>query len=107
MRLLQLYRSVIGKKVIAAVTGAIMMGFLLLHVAGNLKAFLPDAEPGVPDIDVYAHFLRTMGEPLIPYEMAPEDSIDVDTPLDLAIAEFLLRRREQAERDRPQASESR
>ena len=42
MRLLQLYRSVIGKKVIAAVTGAIMMGFLLLHVAGNLKAFLPD-----------------------------------------------------------------
>ena len=34
-----------------------------------------------------------LGEPLIPYEMAPEDSVDVDTPLDLEIAEFLLRRR--------------
>ena len=66
-RLLLLYRSIIGKKVIAAVTGAVMMGFLILHVAGNLKAVLPDAAPGVPDIDVYASFLRTMGEPLLPY----------------------------------------
>ena len=66
-RLLLLYRSIIGKKAIVAVTGAIMVGFLMLHVAGNLKAFLPDAAPGVPDIDVYAKFLRTMGEPLVPY----------------------------------------
>lgn len=65
-RLLLLYRSIIGKKVIAATTGAILMGFLILHVAGNLKAFLPDTAPGVPDIDVYAKFLRTMGEPLLP-----------------------------------------
>ena len=35
--LLALYRSVVGKKVITGVTGGILMAFLLLHVAGNLK----------------------------------------------------------------------
>jgi len=69
-RLLLLYRSLLGKKVIVAVTGAIMLGFLLLHVVGNLKTFLPDPSPGVPDIDVYSHFLRTMGEPLLPHSAA-------------------------------------
>ena len=66
-RLLALYRSSIGKKAIVAVTGALLLGFLLLHVIGNLKVFLADPEPGVPDIDVYSRFLRTMGEPLLPY----------------------------------------
>jgi succinate dehydrogenase / fumarate reductase cytochrome b subunit len=65
-RILYLYRSVVGKKVIVAVTGVILLGFLVGHVAGNLKVFLPEPTPGVPDIDVYAHFLRTIGEPLIP-----------------------------------------
>lgn len=65
-RLIVLYRSLVGKKAIVAVTGAILLGFLLFHAAGNLKAFLPDPIPGVPDVDVYAQFLRTMGEPLIP-----------------------------------------
>ena len=69
-RLLQLYRSVLGKKAIVAVTGAIMLGFLILHMIGNLKAFLPDASPGVPDIDLYSRFLRTMGEPILPYSVA-------------------------------------
>jgi succinate dehydrogenase / fumarate reductase cytochrome b subunit len=65
-RLLLLYQSQLGKKAIVAVTGTLMLGFLLLHVAGNLKAFLPEASPGVPDIDVYSRFLRTAGEPLLP-----------------------------------------
>ena len=69
-RLLQLYRSVLGKKAIVAVTGAIMLGFLILHMIGNLKAFLPDSSPGVPDIDLYSRFLRTMGEPILPYSVA-------------------------------------
>ena len=30
------------------------------------------------------------GSPLVPYVMAPEVSVDIDTPLDLAIAEVLL-----------------
>lgn len=60
-RLGTLYRSTIGKKAIVALTGLIMLGFLVAHVAGNLKVFLPDPEPGVHDIDAYAEFLRAMG----------------------------------------------
>jgi len=67
---LSFYRSTIGKKVIAALTGLLMMGFLVVHMAGNFKVFLPDPEPGVADIDVYARFLRSMGEPLLPHESA-------------------------------------
>lgn len=33
------YRSTVGKKVIMAVTGLIGIGFVVLHVAGNLQAF--------------------------------------------------------------------
>jgi succinate dehydrogenase / fumarate reductase cytochrome b subunit len=69
-RLLTLYRSSVGKKAIVAITGAMLLGFLCLHVVGNLKAFLPDPQPGVADIDVYARFLRTMGEPIFPYSSA-------------------------------------
>lgn len=64
------YRSTVGKKALVAVTGLIMLGFLVAHVAGNLKVFLPDPEPGTADIDAYAAFLRTMGEPLLPHEGA-------------------------------------
>lgn len=66
-RLLSLYHSTLGKKAIVAVTGAMLLLFLIFHVAGNLKVFLPDSAAGVPDIDVYAHFLRTAGEPLLPH----------------------------------------
>jgi succinate dehydrogenase / fumarate reductase cytochrome b subunit len=66
-RWLGLYHSSIGKKIIAAVTGALMLAFLVGHVVGNLKVFLPDPEPGVADIDVYAEFLRSVGEPLVPH----------------------------------------
>lgn len=69
-RFLLLYHSILGKKAIVAVTGAMMLGFLVLHVIGNLKAFLPDVAVGVPDIDVYSRFLRTMGEPILPYGVA-------------------------------------
>jgi succinate dehydrogenase / fumarate reductase cytochrome b subunit len=57
----------IGKKVIVAVTGGGMLTFLVGHVAGNLKVFLPNPEPGVPDIDAYAEFLRAVGEPILPH----------------------------------------
>jgi succinate dehydrogenase cytochrome b subunit len=66
-RLVTLYRSTVGKKAIVASTGVILVLFLLAHAAGNLKVFLPSPVPGVPDIDVYGHFLRTVGEPLVPH----------------------------------------
>ncbi|MGN9840838.1 succinate dehydrogenase cytochrome b subunit [Nonomuraea sp. H19] len=51
-----------GKKVVMAVTGAIMVLFLIGHMLGNLKIFL-----GEDSFNDYAHALRTLGEPLLPY----------------------------------------
>lgn len=59
-------RSSLGKKTVVAVTGAILAGFLVLHVAGNLKAFLGVDSAGRYEIDAYAQFLRVAGEPLLP-----------------------------------------
>lgn len=64
------YASTIGKKFIAAITGLILLGFLLGHVAGNLKVFTGSLDNGVPHIDEYAHFLKIAGEPLLPKMMA-------------------------------------
>ena len=43
-----------------AVTGLIMVAFLLLHMLGNLKIFF-----GPHDFDHYAAWLRTIGEPVL------------------------------------------
>lgn len=47
-----------------ALTGAIMVGFLIMHMSGNLKIFAPVGPMGSYKIDHYAHFLRTMGSDL-------------------------------------------
>ena len=65
-RIQLLYRSLVGKKILAALTGLILFGFLIGHVAGNLKVFTGVAANGVPHIDIYGHFLRTAGEPMVP-----------------------------------------
>lgn len=63
----EFWDSTIGKKVAVAVGGSILVGYLILHMAGNLWSL---AGPGTvePHIDEYAHWLRTFGGPLIPYE---------------------------------------
>ena len=65
-RIAQIYHSTLGKKAVVAVTGVILFGFVVLHMLGNLKTFTGNAEDGTPHIDIYARFLRTMGEPLLP-----------------------------------------
>jgi succinate dehydrogenase / fumarate reductase, cytochrome b subunit len=40
MFLVAFYRSTIGKKIIMAVTGLIGIGYLILHLAGNLQVFV-------------------------------------------------------------------
>lgn len=45
-----------------AVTGAVMVAFLLLHMLGNLKIFL-----GKESFNDYADALRTLLEPILPY----------------------------------------
>jgi succinate dehydrogenase / fumarate reductase cytochrome b subunit len=63
------YRSAVGKKWVMAITGVVIIGFVILHMVGNWKIFLPDVE-GVPDIDVYAHALRELLVPFLPEHVA-------------------------------------
>jgi succinate dehydrogenase / fumarate reductase, cytochrome b subunit len=56
-----IYRSTVGKKAVMAVTGGILVLYLIAHMIGNLKIFL-----GAEEFDHYAHWLRTMGEPAVP-----------------------------------------
>lgn len=51
-----LYQSVIGKKVIMAVTGFILSGFVLGHMIGNLQIFA-----GPEKLNAYAAFLHSLG----------------------------------------------
>ena len=62
MRLLSFYRSSVGKKVVVAVTGAIMIGFLLLHAYGNLHAYF-----GADEINEYSYWLRSFASHLFGY----------------------------------------
>jgi succinate dehydrogenase / fumarate reductase cytochrome b subunit len=48
-----------------AVSGFIFIGFVLMHMYGNLKAF-----SGHDAFNDYAHHLRTLGEPMLPHEGA-------------------------------------
>lgn len=48
-----------------AVTGILIIGFVVAHMVGNWKVFLPDVD-GVPDIDIYAHALRELFVPFLP-----------------------------------------
>ncbi len=59
------YRSSIGKKAIMAVTGLILLGFVFVHMMGNLKLYM-----GPQAMNEYAYHLRTLGEPFFPYEQA-------------------------------------
>jgi succinate dehydrogenase / fumarate reductase cytochrome b subunit len=34
-----LWRTMIGKKVVMAITGAVLVGFVIVHMVGNLKIF--------------------------------------------------------------------
>lgn len=46
--------STIGRKVVMAVTGLVLFGFVFVHMLGNLQMFLPDHEA----MNRYGHFLR-------------------------------------------------
>ncbi|WP_137991938.1 succinate dehydrogenase [Streptomyces vilmorinianum] len=59
------WSSTIGKKTVMAVSGLIMLGYLLAHVMGNLKVFL-----GPEEFNAYGHWLRTMGAPVLHHSWA-------------------------------------
>jgi succinate dehydrogenase / fumarate reductase cytochrome b subunit len=55
------WRSAIGKKWVMAVTGIMLLGFVLAHMIGNLKLYLGEAP-----MNHYAEWLRNLGEPALP-----------------------------------------
>jgi succinate dehydrogenase / fumarate reductase cytochrome b subunit len=57
--------STVGKKTIMAVSGLVMLLYLVVHMFGNLKIFF-----GPGTFNGYAHWLRTLGEPFLHYEWA-------------------------------------
>lgn len=56
-----LYSTAVGKKYVMAISGIVMMGFVLFHMIGNLKMYL-----GATDLNHYAEFLRMLLYPLAP-----------------------------------------
>lgn len=60
-RLQSLPQSTVGKKILMAATGIVLVAFVVVHMLGNLKAYL-----GAEHFNEYAHFLRTVGAPAIP-----------------------------------------
>jgi succinate dehydrogenase / fumarate reductase cytochrome b subunit len=59
--LLEFYRSALGKKYVMALTGVVLMGYVLVHMVGNLKLYL-----GPSSLDAYGEWLREVGEPVLP-----------------------------------------
>src|ERR1700687_413908 len=57
-----IWSSIIGKKIVMAVSGAVLVLFILGHVAGNLKIF-----SGPEEINAYSRFLREVGYPEFSY----------------------------------------
>lgn len=55
------WSSAVGKKWVMAVSGLALLGFVFVHMVGNLKIFL-----GAVHLDEYAEWLRTLGEPALP-----------------------------------------
>jgi succinate dehydrogenase / fumarate reductase cytochrome b subunit len=60
-----LYGSTLGKKAVMAVSGIVLFGFVLAHLAGNLKLYL-----GAEAMNHYAAWLRELGAPLLPESAA-------------------------------------
>ena len=54
-----------------AVSGIIMLLFLIAHMVGNLHVF-----QGAKSFNHYSEWLRTVGEPALPLPHAPDDHRD-------------------------------
>ncbi len=63
--LVDFYRSPLAKKAVMAVTGVMLFGFVIGHMAGNAKMYL-----GAEVFNHYAEGLRTLGAPLLGHGQA-------------------------------------
>jgi succinate dehydrogenase / fumarate reductase, cytochrome b subunit len=64
--LLDLYSTAVGKKYAMALSGIALIGFVIVHMIGNLKMFQAAGEDGVYQLDVYGVWLRELFYPGIP-----------------------------------------
>lgn len=51
------WQSTVGKKVVMGITGLLLIGFLIVHLLGNLALFVPD---GGRAFNLYAHRLQEL-----------------------------------------------
>lgn len=58
-----LFATAVGKKYAMAISGLVLMGYVLLHMVGNLKIYF-----GAESLNKYAEWLREIGEPALPRE---------------------------------------
>lgn len=66
---LNLYQTAVGKKWVMAITGLMLLGFVIGHMVGNLKMFIGVVEHNderIYDLDVYAEFLQELLVPIFP-----------------------------------------
>ncbi|MDH3785788.1 MAG: succinate dehydrogenase cytochrome b subunit [Acidobacteriota bacterium] len=59
-RALKLLDSTVGKKLLMALSGFALLGFVFFHMLGNLKIY-----QGADKYDAYAEFLEVMGAPIL------------------------------------------
>lgn len=57
----EIYHSAVGKKYAMAVSGIVLMGYVLMHAIGNLKLYM-----GESSMNEYGAWLRVIGEPALP-----------------------------------------
>ena len=55
------FSNSVVKKAVMAVTGIVMILYLIAHMIGNLHAF-----QGADEFNEYSHWIRTIGEPAVP-----------------------------------------
>jgi succinate dehydrogenase / fumarate reductase cytochrome b subunit len=58
-----LYSTSVGKKFAMAISGMVLMAYVLAHMVGNLKLYF-----GAGSLDRYSEWLRVVGEPALPPE---------------------------------------
>ncbi|UKY49597.1 succinate dehydrogenase [Streptomyces inhibens] len=95
-----LWGSTVGKKTAMAVSGIVMLLYLVVHMLGNLKIFF-----GAVDFDAYAAWLRTIGEPFLHHEwfLWIARVVLVAAVVVHAVAAYQLSRRDIAARPTPYA----
>jgi succinate dehydrogenase / fumarate reductase cytochrome b subunit len=59
-----LYATDVGKKYVMALSGIVLMVFVLGHMVGNLKIYL-----GAESLNTYSEWLRDVGHPALPREV--------------------------------------